>query len=186
MMVNMLTTTSPLIGALVGSTRPGSFNQRLADLAVAASRQELVQIDGLDRLPLFGEAIEDPTPTTVTTLRRRVARVDGLLVVTPEHNSGMPAVLKNAIDWLSRPRGDAVLAGYPTVVIGASPSPGGAAGAVADAVRVLSRAGADVIGDTLTLPRAYASLEDPDLPHRLADLLEVLTAAIETRLPAQR
>ncbi|WP_232547322.1 NADPH-dependent FMN reductase [Propioniciclava soli] len=175
----MLTNSSLTIGLLVGSTRPGSFNQRLAELATQATTHRVVRLDGIDRLPFFAEQLEDPTPDAVAALRQDAAAVDALLVVTPEYNSGMPAVLKNALDWLSRPRGAAALTGLPAAVIGSSPSPGGARGGVEDAVRVLRRAGATVLDATVAVPRAHQSLATPDeaLTQQLATLLTELADA---------
>src|ERR687886_1113837 len=78
--------------------------------------------DSLAAVPLFDEDLEQATaggPDAVRRLRARVAAADGLLIATPEYNQSMPGVLKNAIDWLSRPP-DEMLARKPIAIIGAS------------------------------------------------------------------
>jgi chromate reductase len=80
--------------------------------------------DDLKDIPLFSEDLERETkgtgPDVIVRFRRDVAAASGLLISTPEYNQGIPGVLKNAIDWLSRPGPEEVLAGKPIAVIGAS------------------------------------------------------------------
>ncbi|HVB66856.1 MAG TPA: NADPH-dependent FMN reductase [Acetobacteraceae bacterium] len=84
------------------------------------------------RLPLYDEDEDGPaTPDPVRAFRQMIAECDGLLVVTPEYNHGIPGVLKNALDWASRPYGDCVLIGKPALII--STSPGFVGGARAQA-----------------------------------------------------
>ena len=76
----------------------------------------------IGELPLYNADLEqEVVPSVVAELRETVRRSDGLLVATPEYNHGVPGVLKNAIDWLSRPYGDSVLDGKVAAVMGASP-----------------------------------------------------------------
>ena len=82
---------------------------------------EVLLYDELASVPLFNEELEAHTPDSVTHLRQQVAAADGMLIATPEYNQSIPGVLKNAIDWLSRPAPDEVLIGKPVAVIGASP-----------------------------------------------------------------
>lgn len=179
----MLTDARPAIGIIVGSSREGSFNRALAGLATAAA--DLTPIEGIDLLPIFSQDLEADTPAEVARLRSEVEALDALLIVTPEYNASMPGALKNAIDWLSRPYGASALSGLPVAVIGASPSGGGAAGAVSDAVRVLKRAGAQPLEETITVPRAHEALPaDATLPGRLAELLGKLGAAAQERAAA--
>ncbi len=84
------------------------------------------------RLPLYDEDEDGPaTPDPVRAFRQMIAGCDGLLVVTPEYNHGIPGVLKNALDWASRPHGECVLIGKPALII--STSPGFVGGARAQA-----------------------------------------------------
>lgn len=112
--------------AISGSLRRGSFNTRLLDEA-AKLAPELLQVDiyeQLGRLPHFNEDHETPAPPEVEQLRRQVREADGLLIATPEYNASIPGVLKNALDWLSRPVDGQTppLNGKPVAIIGASMS----------------------------------------------------------------
>ena len=112
--------------AIPGSLRRGSFNRLLLQAAVerAPAGMEIHLYDGLASLPLFDADLESDTggrgPQPVCDLRTAVAAADGLLIATPEYNHSIPGVLKNAIDWLSRPAPEEVLIGRPVAVIGAS------------------------------------------------------------------
>ncbi|NYG56447.1 NAD(P)H-dependent oxidoreductase [Nocardioides perillae] len=139
------------VAVLVGSLRAGSLNRRLAallpDLAPEGTVVELV--DGLDALPFYNEDVdvEGSVPAAATELRARVAAADRVLAVTPEYNGTMPAVLNNAIDWLSRPYGQGALVGKPFAVVGATPTPYGGKWAHEDARRSAGVAGAVVVAD---------------------------------------
>lgn len=118
-----------LIG-LSGSLRSGSFNSALlataAELAPAGLGVEIASIRGI---PLYDGDVEerDGIPEVVTELKDRLARASGLLLATPEYNASIPGVLKNAIDWMSRPGKDIprVFGDKVVGVIGATPGPGG-------------------------------------------------------------
>ncbi len=113
-----------LIG-LSGSLRKGSFNTALlrATAAVAPADCEVV-VETLHGVPLYDEDLEaEGIPARVEALKTAIAEADGLLLVTPEYNNSIPGVLKNAVDWLSRPPADVprVFGGKPVAIIGASP-----------------------------------------------------------------
>ncbi|MCZ8380497.1 NAD(P)H-dependent oxidoreductase [Mycobacterium sp. CPCC 205372] len=108
---------------LVGSLRAASINRQIAELAVEAAPQgvTLELFDRLGELPFYNEDIDnDDVAEPVVALRRAAAEADAALVVTPEYNGSIPGVLKNAIDWLSRPFGDSALKGKPLAVVGAA------------------------------------------------------------------
>jgi len=110
---------------IAGSLRRGSYNRLLLEEAVGCAPPGMVVdiYEELSSIPLFNEDLERVTgsgPDAVRRLRRQVASSRGLLIATPEYNQSMPGVLKNAIDWLSRPGPDEVLASKPVAVIGAS------------------------------------------------------------------
>jgi NAD(P)H-dependent FMN reductase len=109
--------------ALVGSLRAASVNRQLAELA-AETAPDGVSVEvftGLGDLPFYNEDIDKgDVPASVAALREAAADADAALVVTPEYNGSIPGVLKNAIDWLSRPFGDSALKDKPTAVIGVS------------------------------------------------------------------
>lgn len=111
--------------AIPGSLRRGSFNRLLLATAteVAPTGMTIEILDNVGDLPLFNEDLERGSasgPAPVRILRARVAAADGLLIATPEYNQSLSGVLKNAIDWLSRPAPEEVLIGKPVAVIGAS------------------------------------------------------------------
>ncbi|WP_226346946.1 NADPH-dependent FMN reductase [Agilicoccus flavus] len=167
----------------VGSLRADSANRRLARAAAAHLPADATAefYDGLEALPFYSEELDVPgaLPDAVEALRAAVARADALIVVTPEYNGSMAPVVHNAIDWASRPRGSAALAGLPTAVLAASGSPRGAQWARESAVRVLGVAGADVLPDHVGIPSAHAAFEDDrivdaDLDAAVAGLVAAL------------
>ena len=93
---------------LSGSLRKGSFNASLLRAAAELAPPGLkVEIDTIAGIPLYDCDVErEGMPAIVSALKDRIAAADGLLLVTPEYNSGIPGVFKNAIDWLSRPDTD--------------------------------------------------------------------------------
>src|SRR3984893_5552383 len=109
---------------LVGSLRAASINRQIAELAadVAPDGVTLTIFDRLAELPFYNEDIDNEADVSdpVTALRSAAAEADAALVVTPEYNGSIPAVIKNAIDWLSRPFGDGALKDKPLAVIGGS------------------------------------------------------------------
>ena len=109
---------------LVGSLRAASLNRQIAELAadVAPDGVTVTIFDQLGELPFYNEDIDNEAdvPASVTALRAVAAEADATLVVTPEYNGSIPAVIKNAIDWLSRPFGDGALKDKPLAVIGGS------------------------------------------------------------------
>jgi chromate reductase, NAD(P)H dehydrogenase (quinone) len=112
-----------------GSLRAGSLNSMLLRAAASAMPEgTALEIGTIEGIPLYSYDLEQQgIPEAVTALRERIVAADGLLLVTPEYNNSMPGVLKNAIDWLSRPPAEIgrTFAGRPVGVIGATPGPGG-------------------------------------------------------------
>jgi len=137
--------TSVLI--LLGSLRAESTNRKLAH-AVAEHAPEGVEAsvyEGLGELPFYDEDVEAAgAPESVAALRTAVQEADAVLVVTPEYNGTLPAVVKNAIDWLSRPYGAGALSGKPAAAIGTSMGQYGGVWAQDHARLALGIAGADV------------------------------------------
>jgi chromate reductase, NAD(P)H dehydrogenase (quinone) len=113
-----------------GSLRRQSFNTALlraaAELMPAGAQLEIASIEAI---PLYNYDVEatEGIPPAVAQLKDRIAAAHGLLLATPEYNNAMPGVLKNAIDWLSRPSADIprVFGGRPVALLGASPGPYG-------------------------------------------------------------
>ena len=109
---------------LLGSLRADSLNRRIVDLlrAQAPAGVELEVAEGLDQIPFYNEEIDgEQVPAAARRLREVVGGADRVLAVTPEYNGTMPAVLNNAIDWLSRPYGVGAISGKPFAAVGRHP-----------------------------------------------------------------
>jgi chromate reductase len=148
-----------------GSLRRDSLNARLLR-HVAGQAPEGVEIeiwDGLKSIPPYDEDDDvDPAPAAVADLRRAIGDADGLLIATPEYNSSIPGVLKNAIDWASRPRARTPLQNKPAAVIGATTGRFGAVWAQAETRKVLASAGARVVDLDLPLALAHEAFDADD------------------------
>jgi chromate reductase, NAD(P)H dehydrogenase (quinone) len=149
-----------------GSLRDGSHNSRLLRGAgtLLGEGVELVIFDRLDAIPPFNEDDEATPPEPVRHLKEAIAAADGLLIATPEYNSSIPGVLKNALDWASRPRADSPLAGKPAAVIGASTGLFGAVWAQAETRKVLGSTGARVVDRELPIGQAGEAIGADGLP----------------------
>jgi len=143
--------------AVSGSLRAGSFNTGLLRAALEATPEgiELELWEGLGELPLYDEDQEADVPDSVRRLRDDWAAADGILFSTPEYNGSVPGGLKNAIDWASRPKLEAVLRNKPVAVVGASTGQFGALWAQQDLKRILGIAGARVVGTEIPVTRAH-------------------------------
>lgn len=110
------------IAVLVGSARPGSLNRSLAKALTCLADAELSFVFcRIDDLPLFDQdVLAAGFPPTVDRFRREIEAAHGVLIVTPEHNRSITAMLKNALDWLSRPAGANAWTGKPVAIAGAS------------------------------------------------------------------
>ena len=167
------------IVVLVGSLRSDSLNRRLAEKLVsdAPAGLRLEIVEGLAELPFYNEDLDtDEAPAPAQRLRDRVADADRVLVVTPEYNGTMPAVLKNAIDWLSRPYGVGALAGKRLAVLGTTPTPYGGKWAHADVRRSATVAGAVVVEDA-TLSQSSVGVDvlaDAEINGRVLAALQTL------------
>ena len=164
---------------LVGSLRSASVNRKLAELAVGTAPDgiRLEVHPGLEELPFYNEDLDTDTPPgPVSALRAAAGRADAVLVVTPEYNGTIPAVLKNAIDWLSRPYGSSAVTGTPLAVIGAAQGRFGGTWAHDEARKSFGIAGARVLeGGRLSLPIADLGGVDPaDHPEVSAAVRQVV------------
>ena len=131
----MSTTSRPSVSFLgiAGSLRRASYNRGLLRAAVelAPSGISVVPYD-LASLPMFNADVElNGDPAAVADFKRAIAAADALLIATPEYNHCVPGVLKNAIDWASRPARGSVLTNKPVAIMGASTGRGGTARAQA-------------------------------------------------------
>ena len=171
--------------AVSGSLRRDSHNTQLLRAAVELAPEEIeVELwDGMRDLPLYDQDLEaGELPEAVRRLRKEWGAADAILFATPEYNGSVPGVLKNAIDWASRPVREAALTNKTVAVIGASPGQFGAMWAQADLRKILGVAGARVVGDELPVARVHEKLDaegrllDGELEGRLRLHLEVLAA----------
>jgi NAD(P)H-dependent FMN reductase len=166
---------------LVGSLRADSLNRRIAEtLKAQAPAGVTIEIaEGLAEVPFYNEDLDgEQVPAAAAALRAQVADADRVLAVTPEYNGTMPAVLNNAIDWLSRPYGRGAISGKPFAVIGATPTPYGGKWAHADARRSAGIAGAVVVEHIEVSQPAMEGdiLADQDVVARLVAAVRVLAA----------
>jgi chromate reductase len=104
-----------------GSLRKGSYNKALLraalELVPDGANLEVFEIDGI---PPFNQDLESSPPEKVKEFKRKIKAADALLIATPEYNFSVPGVLKNAIDWASRPYGDNAFEGKPVAMMSAS------------------------------------------------------------------
>lgn len=173
-----------------GSLRRGSYNSMLLRAAdtLLPPGAELEVFDGLKAIPPY-DADDDRefAPVAVQALRSAVADADAVLVVTPEYNASVPGVLKNALDWASRPHATNVLRGKPVAVVGASTGMFGAIWAQAEARKVLGTIGARVVDRELPVSEAPerfgadGSLSDADVAEVYGEILGDLASAVEAR-----
>jgi chromate reductase len=174
-----------------GSLRRASYNTALLRHAGELFEAEGAQFEIYDRLrrvPPYDEDddVED-APTAVARIRAAVREAEAVFFVTPEYNSSIPGVLKNAVDWLSRPTlADSVLRNKPVAVVGASIGAFGAVWAQAELRKVLGAAGARVVEGEVAVGHA---MERFDVNGRLNDenLVEQVREVVATLLAeAQR
>ncbi|MHA7285487.1 NAD(P)H-dependent oxidoreductase [Arthrobacter sp. MDT3-44] len=179
---------STTILTLVGSLREGSINRQLAEAAAehAPDAVDVVTFDALSDVPFYNEDIDNDAdrPKAADALRAAAADADALLLVSPEYNGTMPAVLKNAIDWLSRPYGAGAISSKPAAVIGSAFGQYGGVWAHDEARRALSVAGASVledaklsIGGSITRFAELHPKDDSEVAGQVSDVLSALAGA---------
>jgi chromate reductase len=176
-----------------GSLRADSYNTQLLRAAeeLLPDGVELELYDRLRELPPYDQDVQDDgVPEPVQDLRERIAAADALLVATPEYNGSIPGVLKNAIDWASRPFPENSLRNKPVAVIGASTGAFGAVWAQAELRKVLGLTGARVVEGDLALGHAPEHFDSDgrlaDAEHRgqLGELLRELSEQVALRVAA--
>jgi chromate reductase, NAD(P)H dehydrogenase (quinone) len=172
-----------------GSLRRDSYNSMLlraaADLLPPGAELEL--FDGLKAIPPYDADEEEHPAHSVRRLREAIAEADAVLIATPEYNASIPGVLKNALDWVSRPHATNSLRGKPAAVVGASTGMFGAVWAQAETRKVLQTIGARVIDRELPVSEAdvrfdaEGRLEDDDLREVYGEILAELAGAVDAR-----
>lgn len=142
------------IVVFVGSLRKESFNKKLAQALVELGKDLFhFNIVTLDDVPMFNQDLEDNVPAPVARIKQAVSEADGVLFVTPEYNRSIPPVLKNALDWCSRPIGKNSWGGKPAALAGTSPGAVGTAVAQSHLRSVMTMLGMCVLGQ----PEVYIS-----------------------------
>jgi chromate reductase, NAD(P)H dehydrogenase (quinone) len=173
-----------------GSLRRDSYNSGLLRAAadLLPSGAELEVFEGLKAIPPYDADDDvDPAPDSVVALRDAIAGADAVLVATPEYNASIPGVLKNALDWASRPHATNVLRGKPAAVVGASTGMFGAVWAQAETRKVLSTIGARVVDAELPVAEgaerfdAFGNLADVEVEEQYGEILGALVEAAEIR-----
>ncbi|MFF4959266.1 NAD(P)H-dependent oxidoreductase [Streptomyces sp. NPDC001222] len=169
--------------ALVGSLRAGSHNRQLAEAAAkhAPEGVEVVLHEGLGQVPFYNEDIdvEGSVPEAAAALRTAAGQADALLLFSPEYNGTIPAVLKNAIDWLSRPYGAGALAGKPVAVVGTAFGQYGGVWAQDETRKAVGIAGATVVDEAkLSIPGSVTRFAETH-PADDAEVVEGLTKVID-------
>jgi chromate reductase, NAD(P)H dehydrogenase (quinone) len=172
-----------------GSVRRDSHNTRLLRAAGELVKQQGVEFDIFDGLKAIPPYDEDDDvghgPPAAARFRQAIAGADAVLFATPEYNSSIPGVLKNAVDWASRPPATNPLRNKPVAVIGASTGMFGAVWAQAELRKVLGSTGARVTEVELAVGHAHehldraGHLDDPAQEEALRDSVGVLLGELE-------
>ncbi len=162
--------TKPRILAFAGSARKESFNARLVRIAAEGARSAGADVTVLDLsdypLPLFDQDLEQEQgmPENAAKVKQLFLDHDGLLIASPEYNSSITPLLKNTIDWVSRPaEGESPLAAYRGKVAALmSASPGGLGGlrGLVHVRSILSSIGVIVLPDQIAVSRAFEAFDD--------------------------
>lgn len=166
---------------LVGSANAG-FNTALADAAttfLTDGGHTVTRYPSLCDLPHYHQGFDGPgVNATVDDFRAAVGASDAVLFVTPEYNGGPSSLIKNALDAASRPRLEGVIHGKPAAVIGASPSPGGTAGAREGLQEGLRRSGAAPLGTSFGVAKAHEHLGDGGYSTQVLEKLYALLSEL--------
>lgn len=139
--------SKPAVAVIVGSNRKDSINRKLAQAMIRLGAAQFdASIVRIDDLPIYNQDDEANLPPEVVRFKDEIARADGVLIVTPEHNRSAPTVLKNAIDWGARPYGKSVWPGKPGFITGTSPGAIGTALVQANLRTVMLGLGMTLLG----------------------------------------
>jgi len=173
-----------------GSLRRDSYNTKLLRSAeeLLPAGVEYERWDGLKAVPPYDEDDDvQPAPAAVAELRNAIEEADAILIATPEYNSSIPGLLKNALDWASRPVATNPLRNKPVAVVGASAGAFGAVWAQAELRKVLAAIGARVVDAEVAVGHAPTRfdedgrLEDESLQQQLVETVEALLAEADAR-----
>jgi len=136
------------LAVIVGSLRRDSINRKLAEATAGlAGKDVTIEWIKLDDVPMYNGDLEANLPPSVKRIKDQIKNADAVLLVTPEYNRSIPPLMKNAVDWASRPYGTSVWGGKPVAIMGATPGAIGTAAAQQHLRNVLAAVGA------VTLPQ---------------------------------
>ena len=173
-----------------GSLRRDSYNTKLLHAAAQLLPDDVdfEAWEGLKAVPPYDQDDDvEPAPAAVASLRAAIAGAGGALIATPEYNHSVPGVLKNAIDWASRPLATNVLRNKPVAVVGASTGAFGAVWSQAELRKVLGATGARIVEDGVAVGHAYEQfdehghLTDDQLREQLEDVVQLLVREVRAR-----
>jgi chromate reductase, NAD(P)H dehydrogenase (quinone) len=169
------------IAAVVGSLRRQSFNRGLLRTAMLLQPEDLRLVEvSINTLPYFNEDVEaSGDPPLVNDFKSALRRADGVLICTPEYGYSIPGVLKNALDWASRPTGRSVLRGKPIGLLGASIGRSGTMRAQLHLRQIFLQMGAIVIPE----PEVFVTFA-PDKFNQLGELTDQTSRELTRQLLA--
>jgi len=178
--------------AISGSLRAGSHNTDLlqAAAAVAPDGVDVRLYEGLKEIPPYDADDDVPgeQPEPVRQLKDALEEADAILIATPEYNSSIPGVLKNALDWVSRPLAESPVRNKPVAVLSSSTGMFGGVWAAAETRKVMGALGARTLEDTVAVPKAHERLADgvdATLLDELRTVVDALATAVESRETAR-
>ena len=174
--------------AISGSLRQGSHNTDLLRGAAAAAPDgvDIELYHGLKDIPPYDADDDHPgdQPIAVQHFKEALDSADAILISTPEYNSSIPGVLKNALDWASRPLAESPVRNKPVAVLSSSTGMFGGVWAAAETRKVMGALGARTLEDTVAVPKADQRLEngvDGELLLELRAVVDALAAAVAAR-----
>jgi chromate reductase, NAD(P)H dehydrogenase (quinone) len=174
--------------AISGSLRQGSHNTDLLRGAAAAAPDgvDIELYHGLKEIPPYDADDDFPgdQPLAVQRFKEALDAADGILISTPEYNSSIPGVLKNALDWASRPLAESPVRGKPVAVLSSSTGMFGGVWAAAETRKVVGALGARTLENTVAVAKADERLAngvDAELLAELRAVVDALAAAVDAR-----
>ena len=177
----------PNVFVLIGGISEGSINKKLFGFVREAAGDAMTfDVYPVADLPFFSQDIENDPPAVVRDYKARIAAADAALFVTPEYNRSFPGVLKNAIDWGTRPPGTNLWSGKPAAIMGTSPGAIGTFGAQNALRQVLSFLDLRIMSQPefyFTFPR---ELPDGKLPEKSAAFVKKFVDAFATWIHTHR
>lgn len=180
--------SKPVLAMIVGSVREGSINLRLARaIAHAAAERFDARFLKIDDLPIYNQDHENDPPDAVKRLKSEIDAADAVICVTPEYNRSVSPLLKNAIDWASRPPGKSVWTGKIGAIAGATPGAIGTALAQSHLRTIMSATGVRLISKPeLYIAFNHTLLDEMDKPKEegFANLLTAFADALHDAVSA--